>query len=119
MDGLDNLLELSGTQMHREDGYWWKIEVWCVPSTPERPHGIRYNLTLHNRYNKRVFGMDNSHSVKRPRKGVNSGKVRAYDHVHKTISDKGTPYEFKDGYQLLSDFFEGVDRTIEKIERGR
>ena len=31
---------------------------------PEIPHGIRYNLTLHNRHNKRVMGFDNAHAVK-------------------------------------------------------
>lgn len=26
--GLDYLLELHGQRVNREDGYWWKIEVW-------------------------------------------------------------------------------------------
>ena len=63
MDEIDVLLSMHGEQVYRDDGYWWKIEAWSVPPTEERPHGIRYNLTLHNKYNKRVFGHDNAHAV--------------------------------------------------------
>ncbi|QYJ85243.1 hypothetical protein K0I73_13655 [Shewanella mesophila] len=114
--GLNNLLELHGQEVHREDGYWWKIEVWQVAPSKHRPHGIRYNLTLHNKYNKRVFGMDNAHAVKEPKKKKYAGKRHDYDHVHKSASDKGTPYEFTDCSTLLNDFFGGVDKTIEAIE---
>lgn len=114
--GLKNLLELHGTEVHRDDGYWWKIEVWETYITKERPHGIRYNLTLHNKYNKRVFGMDNSHGVKPPKRKGFTGKRRDYDHVHKSACDKGTPYEFVDCSTLLEDFFSGVEDTIKAIE---
>ena len=114
--GLANLLALHDTEAHRDDGYWWKIEAWEVQPTKERPHGIRYNLTLHNKYNKRVFGMDNAHAVKPLKKKGFSAKQYDYDHIHKSASDKGTPYEFKDSATLLNDFFTGIDRTIEAIE---
>lgn len=114
--GLANLLALHDTEAHRDDGYWWKIEAWEVQPTKERPHGIRYNLTLHNKYNKRVFGMDNAHAVKPLKKKGFSAKRYDYDHIHKSASDKGTPYEFKDSATLLNDFFTGMDRTIEAIE---
>jgi hypothetical protein len=100
--GLNNLLALHGTEAHRDDAYWWKIEAWEVQPTKERPHGIRYNLTLHNTYNKRVFGLDNARYD--------------YDHLHKSAIDMGTPYEFKDCATLLNDFFSGIDTTIEAIE---
>ena len=48
------LLELNGTEYTEENGYWYKIEVWEVVPTKERPHGIRYNLTFHNNYGKRM-----------------------------------------------------------------
>ena len=114
---LDTLLELHGSEVTRADGYWWKIEVWRVAETPERPHGIRYNLTLHNKYNTRVFGLDNAHAIKLPKKY--SGRRIEYDHQHKSASDKGSPYEFTDAATLLEDFFEGIDKTIEKIEGSR
>ncbi|USD64481.1 DUF6516 family protein [Vibrio sp. SCSIO 43136] len=116
MNGVEVLLSMHGEQVHRDDGYWWKIEAWTVAPTKERPHGIRYNLTLHNRYNKRVFGHDNAHAVK-PLKGNKfSGRRYEYDHLHKSAVDRGTPYEFSDGYTLLQDFFEGIDKTIAAIE---
>lgn len=119
MDGLEQLLAMHGSQVHRDDGYWWKIEAWCVPPTRERPHGIRYNLTLHDKHNRRIFGMDNAHAVKPAKTGLNSGKVHEFDHVHQTMSDTGTPYEFKDCFALLSDFFSGVDKSISDINGGR
>ena len=85
----------------------------------ERPHGIRYNLTLHNKFNKRVFGLDNAHAVKPVRKKGFAAKRYDYDHMHKSASDKGTPYEFKDATSLLNDFFTGIDITIETIEGKR
>jgi len=116
LNGLEVLLNMHGEQVHRDDGYWWKIEAWKVPPTSERPHGIRYSLTLHNKYNRRVFGHDNAHAVKAPKQGRYNSKRYEYDHLHKSAADKGTPYEFSDCYSLLQDFFEGVDRTIKAIE---
>ncbi|MBT79748.1 MAG: hypothetical protein CL587_05070 [Alteromonadaceae bacterium] len=118
-NGLANLLALHNTEAHRDDGYWWKIEAWEVQHSKERPHGIRYNLTLHNKYNKRVFGMDNAHAVKPVKKRGFTAKRYDYDHVHKSAIDKGTPYVFKDAATLLNDFFTGVDQTIEAIEGKR
>ena len=114
--GIINLLDLHGTGVHRDDGYWWKIEAWQVTPTKERPHGMRYNLTLHNKYNKRIFGMDNAHAVKPVKKKGVSGRRHDYDHLHKSTMDKGTPYEFQDCTILLTDFFEGIEATIEAIE---
>jgi hypothetical protein len=114
--GLDNLLALHGTEAHRDDAYWWKIEAWEVQPTKERPHGIRYNLTLHNKYNKRVFGLDNAHAVKPAKRKGFAAKRYDYDHLHKSAIDMGTPYEFKDCATLLNDFFSGIDTTIEAIE---
>ncbi|CAM3760275.1 hypothetical protein VA7868_03139 [Vibrio aerogenes CECT 7868] len=117
MKGLDVLLSMHGIHVHRDDGYWWKIEVWTVPPTKERPHGIRYNMTLHNQFNKRVFGLDNAHAVKAPKRHQSRGKGYEYDHLHQSAIDQGTRYEFSDCYALLQDFFSGIDATIEAIER--
>ncbi|WP_213057346.1 hypothetical protein, partial [Escherichia coli] len=81
--GLDTLLSMHGYQHHMDNGYWWKIEAYQVSPSPFRPHGIRYNLTLHDRYNSRVFGMDNAHGIKPPKKGRFTGKLTVYDHVHR------------------------------------
>ncbi len=37
--------------------------------------------------------------------GRYSGRIINYDHVHTSINDKGTPYEFESAEQLLRDFF--------------
>ncbi len=113
--GIDYLLELHGTQVHRSDGYWYKVEAWRVKPSKHIPHGIRYNLTLHDRSNKRIFGMDNAHGIKASKASKVSGKRHAYDHKHRHLSDKGVPYEFSSAFQLIEDFFNGIDDTIERL----
>lgn len=113
--GLDVLLELNGTEYTEENHYWYRIEAWRVEPTPERPHGIRYNLTLHNNYNKRILGFDNAHAVKRKKKGKYKGRIVEYDHIHETQNDTGTPYEFLNAEQLLHDFFNRVDQILDDI----
>ncbi|MCF6766774.1 hypothetical protein L3V86_00130 [Thiotrichales bacterium 19S11-10] len=113
--GIDQLLELNGTTFFDENGYWYKIEAYLVEPTKERPHGIRYNLTLHDKYNKRILGFDNAHAVQTGKKY--KGRVVEYDHVHKDHLDKGTPYHFTNAYQLLNDFFDKVNSIIEASKR--
>ncbi|MBT4442007.1 MAG: hypothetical protein HOD01_01680 [Oceanospirillaceae bacterium] len=116
MDDNDILLSMDGVVMHRDDGYWWKIDVKQVPVTSYQPAGVKYNLTLHNSSNLRIFGYDNAH---RPKLRVGrAGKARneAYDHVHKSASGKGSPYQFVSCTKLLEDFFVGVDEVIHKLD---
>lgn len=115
--GLRTLLDMHGFQFTLENGYWWKIEVYQVQKNQFRPHGIRYNLTLHNQHNLRVFGMDNAHGIKPPKKGRFSGRLIVYDHMHRTAHDKGYPYEFTSAEQLLTDFFANVDKIINEREQ--
>jgi hypothetical protein len=115
--GLENLLDLNGSVIARDDGYWMKFEAWQVEPTDDVPHGIRYALTLHNRYGDRLMGYDNSHAVKLPKKFKYAGQRLTYDHKHRHVSDKGVPYEFKDAAQLLEDFFSEVDRVLEELKQ--
>jgi hypothetical protein len=110
--GLQNLLDLAGSIIDQGDGYWLKIEAWPVAASREIPHGIRYALTLHEPYGKRILGYDNAHAVKPPKKFKFAGQRFAYDHRHRHIADKGVPYAFVDAYQLLSDFFTEVDQVL-------
>lgn len=114
---LDVLLELNDTEYTEENGYWYRIEARLVEPAPERPHGIRYNLTLHDNYNRRIFGFDNSHAVKKTKnsKGKYKGRIVEYDHVHQYHHDKGSPYTFKTAEQLLQDFFNSVNRILNNI----
>ena len=92
--GLENLIALDGTEYTEENGYWYKIEAMMVSPTIERPHGIKYNLTLHDNYNQRILGFDNAHAITIKEGGRYSGRILKYDHIHKSINDKGTHYEF-------------------------
>lgn len=114
--GLEALLDLDDYIIAQDLGCWVKVEAWRVVATREIPHGIRYSLTLHEPYGKRIMGYDNSHAIKPPKKFNYAGRRLAYDHKHRHISDKGVPYEFKDAYQLLADFFEEVDRVLKEME---
>lgn len=72
--GLDYLFSLHGAVVYRDDGYWWKVEVWEVAPTPFIPQ-----------------------------KGCYSGRL-VYDHVHRTPHDKGYPYTFVSAVYLIEDF---------------
>ena len=114
--GLDTLLDLHGVIVEQERGYWVKIEAWSVPASADIPHGIRYALTLHEPYGKRIMGFDNAHAVKPPRKFKYAGRHLPYDHQHRHIVDQGVPYEFVDAAQLLADFFREVDRVLHEAK---
>jgi len=115
--GIDTLLDLHDQVIDQGHGYWLKIEAWRVDPTPEIPHGIRYSLTLHEPYGKRILGYDNAHAVKPPKKFKYAGRILAYDHKHRHVSDKGVPYEFKDAQQLINDFFADVDRVLLEVKK--
>ncbi|OGB33864.1 MAG: hypothetical protein A3F78_13570 [Burkholderiales bacterium RIFCSPLOWO2_12_FULL_61_40] len=92
--GLDYLLGLDGNiEFQNDDGYWVKMDVARVAVTPERPHGIKYSLTLH------------------------VGKKYPYDHKHRHVTDGGVLYEFDTAYQLVSDFYAEVDRVLKEVSQ--
>jgi hypothetical protein len=113
--GLDALLDLDGTIIDQGEGYWVKIEARLLDRpTRERPHGIAYSLTLHDPYGQRILGFDNAHAVRSRKRRRYSGRRVEYDHAHRHRRDPGKPYTFVDPYQLLSDFFEAVDRVLKQ-----
>ena len=115
--GIANLLDLHDQIIDQDGGYWVKIEAWRVEVTADVPHGIRYSLTLHEPYGKRILGYDNAHAVKPPRKFKYAGQRLTYDHKHRHVSDKGVPYEVQDAQQLLIDFFNEVDRVLKEARQ--
>ena len=110
--GLDTLLDLDNVIIEQKYGYWVKFDVLITDVSPERPHGIRYSLTLHNKYGKRVMGYDNAHAVKSARRHKYAGRRVEFDHFHRHQNDLGIPYEFSDAHQLIQDFFESVDEIL-------
>ena len=115
--GIETLLDLHGQIIDQGGGYWVKLEAYLVPPTPDVPHGIRYCLTLHEPYGKRILGYDNAHAIKPPKKFKYAGRRLTFDHRHRHATDQGVPYEFKDAHQLLSDFFVEVDRVLAEVKK--
>lgn len=103
---ISTLLELDGSVFEQEAGFWMKIEAKRVDPTEFIPHGIRYSLTLHNGYGKRVLGYDNAHAVNPSGKFKLAGQRVPYDHKHRSASDKGVPYTFDSAQALLEDFLQ-------------
>lgn len=118
-DSLDNLLLLHGERFVVDEklGLWVKFEAKVVTKTTNRPHGIKYSLSLHNRKNARVMGFDNSHAIEYGSKNMVSPK-RTFDHWHIDENDKGHPYSFQGADMLLQDFWKEVDRVIAKLQEG-
>lgn len=111
---LDTLLDLHGEILVQDGGYWIKIEAWTVEPAEGVPHGIRYTLTLHDPKGRRILGYDNAHPLRAPRKGF-AGRRVEYDHVHRHARDKGVAYEFSSAGQLLTDFFDDVDKVLKEL----
>jgi Family of unknown function (DUF6516) len=107
------LLDLDGQVLvvDSKGEYWVRFSVCRVASTKERPHGLRYSLTLHGAEGGRLVGFDNAHSVRASRSP--GGKDRGgYDHKHRFQTVR--PYQFKDPASLLGDFWAEVDSVLKQ-----
>ena len=113
--GLEFLLAFDGRIHHLEAGYWIKFEIERVTAARERPHGLSYSFTLHAPGGTRLVGFDNAHGVS-AMGGRFKRKPRASDHWHRTETDPGRPYRFKNAETLIDDFFDAVERVL--AERG-
>lgn len=109
-NGLHTLLELNEEMFMLDDGYWVKFEVRLVDTSEHIPHGIRYSLTLHDKNNTRILGYDNAHAIKPKRKNY-CAKRETWDHTHHKAQVRN--YEFQDAGQLLSDFWDDVNKIME------
>lgn len=110
---LDTLLELDGETFFVDEGrtHCVKFVVKRVPPTDEKPHGLDYSLTLHDKKNERIVGFDNAHAV--PLRSGPSAKRRvAYDHKHRFRTVR--PYDYRDAATLLADFWETVDGVLKE-----
>lgn len=113
--GLDALLLLDGEVfvIDPAGGHWVKFEVKRVEPAPERPHGLRYSLTLHSADGERLVGFDNAHPVATG-SGPGARKTAVFDHRHRLRTAK--PYDYADAASLLDDFWKEVERVL--AERG-
>ncbi len=112
--GLETLLSLNGETFPMDNDYWVKFEVKRVEVNEKTPHGMRYSLTLHDRNNNRVFGIDNAHGFKPIRKRYGAKKV-AWDHQHK--QERVLAYEFESPAMLLTYFWKEVDKILARLVR--
>lgn len=101
------LLSLDGQEFQMASGYVVKIEAQTVAATKHRPHGVKYSLTLHDLANRRIYGMDNAHGIRRQTE---------YDHRHVYGRRKIVRYTYRGIAELLSDFYHEVERILQ--ERG-
>ncbi len=106
---LITLLELNGEVFPMDNGWWTKIEAYRVEPDEHIPQGIRYSITLHDRYNNRIVGFDNAHAYSPKRKKYGSRKI-TWDHKHRR--EKISPYEYESASQLLEDFWKEVEKII-------
>ena len=106
---IETLLNLNGEIFPMENGYWTKFEAYKVEPSKQRPHGIKYSLSLHDRNNVRIIGFDNAHAIKPKRKKYGARKI-TWDHKHQR--EKITPYEFETAGQLLEDFWAAVETFL-------
>ena len=112
---LDTLLDLDGQILVVDPAgrHWVRFRVKRVDTSPDKPHGLDYSLTLHNENGERLVGFDNAHPV-RPTTGPSGRKRKSQDHKHRLRSIR--PYEFEDAGTLLADFWREVDAVLK--ERG-
>lgn len=112
---LDVLLELNGQVLVVDPAgkHWVKFSVKRVQSTPERPHGLSYALTLHGEKAERLVSFDNAHPVRRS-SGPGGRRTTTFDHKHRLRTVR--PYDYQDAASLLAEFWDEVDSVLE--ERG-
>jgi hypothetical protein len=112
--GLDLLLSFDGERYVFDGGFWVKYEVERVEPDENRPHGIKYSLTLHAPDGTRILGYDNAHRVRPAGKHKYSGRRLPYDHRHRAAGDEGVPDEFVDAATLMGDFLAEVEAVIKR-----
>ena len=114
---IDCLLDLDGETfvIDGQPGLWVKFEARRTTPTKDRPNGIRYSLSMHDKSNKRIMGFDNAHAIEYGKK-ANVKPKRAYDHWHRDESDNGRPYHYVNAGKLVEDFWMAVEKMLKKLD---
>jgi hypothetical protein len=105
---LDTLLVLDGEvfTIDATGQLWVKFEVTRCAVTAERPHGLKYSLTLHDESGTRLLGFDNAHPV---REGSGPGGRTRIQYDHKHTGERTRFYDYADAATLVADFWKEVD----------
>ena|SRR5271157_1227411 len=110
---MEALLDLDGQilVLDAKGSYLVRFSVQPVERSPERPHGLKYSLTLHGPQGERLIGFDNAHSIRQSR-GPGAKHGGPADHRHRM--DEARPYRYKDAATLMADFWAEVDMYLEE-----
>ncbi|MDB5757145.1 MAG: hypothetical protein JWM30_434 [Burkholderia sp.] len=113
---LDNLLLLEGERfvMDADGRFWVRSEVEQSEVTAERPHGLKYSLTLHDEDGERLLGFDNAHPV---REGAGPGARTRIEYDHKHSGERIRFYLYEDAATLLANFWTEVEMILQKRNR--
>jgi hypothetical protein len=104
---LDSLLDLDGQIIALSDEYWVKFEARLIPQSGNRPHGIKYSLTLHNRKGERIIGYDNAHKI------PGNKDEAVYDHKHHIRhKNRVKEYRYESAGKLITDFWKDIDDIL-------
>jgi Family of unknown function (DUF6516) len=106
--GLETLLDFDGIVFGLNKGFWVKFDAHLVTPNEHIPHGLSYSFTLHDRNNIRIMGFDNAHGSPNLRRKKYGGRKITWDHKHRR--EEVIPYEYESAEQLITDFWEEVNR---------
>jgi len=105
---LEYLLDLNGEIVMVEEGHWVCFSIYRINPVRQRPHGIRYSLTLHDEEGKRVLGYDNAHA------SYENKKNDPFDHIHRRKRIK--KYDYLNAEKLMEDFWRDVNHYLKTFE---
>ncbi len=91
-------------------GHRVQFDIASVSPTPERPHGLKYSLIVHDPRGERIAGFDNAHAV--PTTKGPGGKRLEYDHKHRFKNIR--PYDYRDAAALLDDFWKLAEAVLKE-----
>ena len=114
-DDIEVLLALNGFSYEAAAGYVVEFKAERTEVTKQRPHGLSYALVFRPKGGEPYVRFDNAHAVGRP--GGRFVKASdAFDHWHRSETDKGRPYKFTTAVKLLEDFWAEVKRVMNEKE---
>lgn len=113
--GIDVLLDLhgqlitaAGTGSRLKRGVLYRPE----PSRMVFVTRLRCMTRMENGYWPMTMRMPSARHERRNTRGASWHMIK-----HSGRADKGVPYEFRDAYQLLADFFGDVDRVLGQVRK--
>jgi Family of unknown function (DUF6516) len=115
--GIDTLLVMDGEvfTLDATGQLWVKFEVARCAVSAERPHGLKYSLTLHDETGARLLGFDNAHPL---REGSGPGARTRIQYDHRHTGERTRFYDYADAATLLADFWKEVDIVMQERSSG-